>query len=571
MDLQVTAEVLTVDGKNHPVGKVSIRLEAEKLSLVRNGGLLCQFKYKKIDFTSEHRKGPDCMLLQSDGLKFIFKSNDVTNKSIMEALTQQKSSLKSAVTKPGMSHKDIDLDGNIQNINPNKGAVKSNSNQRGRTGTSLIDLPKPPSRTANMRNPSAASTAMISSDHSVRMSQSETPRGHHQHLPHSKLQISGTKSVSVGRASLSSSAIKEHDDWGRASQESTESPSRAKRLHQLTSPLPPLPPTTTSLHSPAASIKKLSRESPLQRVYSTLKLFTSDERRSNAKAVGDASRLRDQPKMSALPPSHTESSKESPFANLFKPSMEEQERKSIPKSSTAAAAAASSSSDKLRPSQGMGRLNLNFFTTDRSYKNPERRSDNREISDEITLPSNNSSSSITYRNRQGLLPRAPIITHSKDHSKDLNKDLSKDDEDAKDMARAIADSVITADAEKEKSFQNFSYDLEHFNSVEGGENENNMKVEKRGRYEGMRNLGNTCYLASISQVSHPPCLPTTPFPPTTATLSCSFLYLSRDSTHFLAHIYSPSSPSFPIPFLPSLTLISSLFNTSLHQILVSSH
>ena len=525
MDLQVTAEVLTVDGKNHPVGKVSIRLEAEKLSLVRNGGLLCQFKYKKIDFTSEHRKGPDCMLLQSDGLKFIFKSNPVTNKSIMEALTQQKSSLKSGVMKPSLSHKETDLDANIQNINPNKGAAKSNSNPRGRTGTSLIDLPKPPSRTANMRNPIAASTAMISSDHSVRMSQSDTPKGQHQHLPHSKLQISGTKSVSVGRASLSSSAIKESDDWGRASQESNESPSKVKRLHHLTSPLPPLPPTTTSLHSPAASIKKLSRESPLQRVYSTLKLFSSDERRSNTKAVGDASRLRDQPKMNALPPSHNESSKESPFANLFKPSMEDQDRKSIPKSSTAAAAS-TSSGDKVRPSQGMGKMN--FFATDRSYKNPEKRSDNREISDEITLPSSHSSSSsITYRNKQGLLPRAPIITHSKDLSKDLNKDLSKDDEDAKDMARAIADSVITADAEKEKSFQNFSHDLEHFNSIEGGENENenDMKIGKRGRYEGMRNLGNTCYLASISQVSHSPLPLTSPFPPTTATLSCSFLLL----------------------------------------------
>jgi hypothetical protein len=577
MDLQVTAEVLTVDGKNHPVGKVFIRLEAEKLSLVRNGRLLCQFKYKKIDFTSEYRKGPDCMLLQSDGLKFIFKSNAVTNKSIVEALTQQKSSLKSAGMKPGLSHKEIDLDGNIQNINPNKGVAKSNSNPRGRTGTSLIDLPKPPSRTANMRNPSAASTAMISSDHSVRMSQSEASRGHHQHLPHSKLQISGTKSVSVGRASLSSSVIKEHDDWGRASQDSTESPSRVKHLHHLTSPLPSLPPTATSVHSPAASIKKLSRESPLQRVYNTLKLFSSDERRSNAKAVADACRLRDQPKMNALPPSHTESSKESPFANLFKPSMEDQERQSVPK--IAAAAAATSSSDKVRLGQGMGKLN--FFTTDRSYKNPEKRAENREVSDEITLPNSNnssSSSSITYRNRQGLFPRAPIITLSKDLSKDLNKDLSKDDEDAKDMARAIADSVITADAEKEKSFQNFSYDLESFNSVEGGENENNMKIEKRGRYEGMRNLGNTCYLASISQVSHPPHRPTTPFHPTTATLSSAFLHLLRDSTHIVPHVYSPSSPSLslslsflPISIRPPLTLISTVFYTTSHHILLSSH
>ena len=503
MDLQVTAEVLTVDGKNHPVGKVFIRLEAEKLSLVRNGGLLCQFKYKKMDFTSEPRKGPDCMLLQSDGLKFIFKSNTVTNKSIMEAMNQQKSSLKSAVMKPSLSHMDVDLDANIQNINPNKGAAKSNSNPRGRTGPSLIDLPKPPSRTANMRLPSDASTAMISSDRSVRIPQSDAPRGQHQHLPHSKLQISGTKSVSVGRASLSSSVIKENDDRERASQDSTESPSRVKRLHNLTSPLPPLPPTTNTMHSssssPAASIKKLSRESPLQRVYSSLKIFGSDERKSNAKAVGDAFRLRDQPKMNAPPPSQNESSKESPFTIFPKSSMEEQERKSIPKTSTAATS--SSSSDKARSNQGLGKLS--FFSTDRSYKNPEKRSENREISDEMTLPSSSSSSSsssITYRSKQGLFPRGPIISRSKD----LSKDLSKDDEDAKDMARAIADSVITADAEKEKSFQNFSYDLENFNSVEGGENESNLKIEKRGRHEGMRNLGNTCYLASISQVSHAP-------------------------------------------------------------------
>ena len=156
MDVQVTAEVLTVDGRNHPVGKVLIRLEAEKLSVMRNGSLLGQFKYKKIDFTEENRKGPDYMLLQSDGLKFIFKSNDETTKSIRQALSKQNPLLKAAAMKPSLSRttnggKDNDLDANIQNINPNRGTSKNNSNPRGRTGTSLMDLPKPPSRAANMR------------------------------------------------------------------------------------------------------------------------------------------------------------------------------------------------------------------------------------------------------------------------------------------------------------------------------------------------------------------------------------------------------------------------------------
>ena len=486
MDIPVTAEVLTVDGRNHPMGKVLIRLEAEKLSVMRNGSLLGQFKYKKIDFTSEHRKGPDCMLLQSDGLKFIFKSNPVTNKSIMQALTQQNNSLKSAVMYPSTSQiinggKDSDLDANIQNVNPNRGTSKYNSNPRGRTGTSLMDLPMPPSRTANMRLSNARPTMITSAENNGRMTQYEAPRA--QHPLHSRLQISGTKSVSVGRASLSSSAMQEDDsvtqtERERASQNSLKSPSRGEHLQHLKSPLPPLPYTTsTMMHTSPAIIRKQPRESPLQKVYSSLKLFGNEERRSHAKTAGDTFRLRDQPKIDALPPSDIEVSRESPCSVLPRISTEDQEKRSNPKAAVA-------SSEKGRSTQGLGKLS--FFSSDRSFKNPERRLENREISEKISQQSNSSSS--TFRSKQGLFPRAQI------------KSPSKDEEDAKDMARAIADSVITADAEKEKTFQNLSYDLEIFNPVEGNENENSLKMEKRGRYEGMRNLGNTCYLASISQV-----------------------------------------------------------------------
>ena len=501
MDVQVTAEVLTVDGRNHPVGKVLIRLEAEKLSVMRNGSLLGQFKYKKIDFTEENRKGPDYMLLQSDGLKFIFKSNDETTKSIMQALRKQNPLLKAPAMKPSLSRttnggKDNDLDANIQNINPNRGTSRNNSNPRGRTGTSLMDLPKPPSRAANMRLSTARPTMMISAEHNGRSGQNEAPRTHQ--LPHSRLQISGTKSVSVGRASLSPQSMQDNNtydprEWDRASQDSIKSPSSESHLYRLESPLPLPPlPFKTSTHTSPAQIKKQPRESPLQKVYSTLKLFGNDERRSNAKKVGDSGRLRDQPKMNALPPSNTEMSRDSPYSILPRISAEEQEMKSNMKPTI-------SSSDKVKPTQGLGKLS--FFTSDRSYKNPEKRLDNREISEKIwqqsssSNSSNNGSNSNSFRIKQGLFPRAPITTTTT---------YSKDEDDAKDMARAIADSVITADAEKEKSFQNLSYDLENYNSMVGNNNEseveNSLKIEKRGRYEGMRNLGNTCYLASISQV-----------------------------------------------------------------------
>ena len=499
MDVQVTAEVLTIDGRNHPVGKVLIRLEGEKLSVMRNGSLLGQFKYKKIDFTKENRKGPDYRLLQSDGLKFIFKSNDETNTSIMQALTQRNPLRKAAPTKPSLSRttnggKDNDLDADIQNINPNRGTSNNNSNSRGRTGTSLMDLPKPPSRAANMRLSTGRPTMMISAEHNGRSGQKETPRAHP--LPHSRIQISGTKSVSVGRASMSPQSMQDDDnhaprEWDRASQDSIKSPSRENYLHHLESPLPlPLPPLPfkTSTHTSPAQIRKQPRESPLQKVYSTLKLFTNDERKSNAKKVGDSVRLRDQPKMNSLPSSNsnTEMSRDSPYSILPRTSVEEQEIRSHMKPTI-------SSNDKVKSTQGLGKMS--FFSTDRSYKYPEKRFDDREISGKMWQQSSNSSnsSSNSFRIKNGLFPRAPITTN-----------YSKDEEDAKDMARAIADSVVTADAEKEKSFQNLSFDLENYNSVVGNNNENeaenSLKIEKRGRYEGMRNLGNTCYLASISQV-----------------------------------------------------------------------
>ena len=507
MDVQVTADVLTIDGRNHPVGKVLIRLEADKLSVMRNGSLLGQFKYKKIDFTKENRKGPDYRLLQSDGLKFIFKSNDETNTSIMQALTQRNLLLKAAPTKPNLSRttnggKDNDLDADIQNINPNRGTSKNNSNPRGRTGTSLMDLPKPPSRAANMRLSNGRPTMMISAERDGRSGQNDAPRAHT--LPHSRLQILGTKSVSVGRASLSPQSMEDDDnyaprEWDRASQDSIKSPIRENYLHHLESPLPlPLPPPpfkTSTLTSPA-QIRKQPRESPLQKVYSTLKLFTSDDRKSNAKKVADSVRLRDQPKMNSLPPSYTntEISRDSPYSVLPRMSVEDQEIGSNMKPTI-------SSSDNVKSTQGIGKMS--FFSTDRSYKYPEKRFDNREISEKVWQQSSNSSyssnsnsnssSSNSFRIKNGLFPRAPITTND-----------NKDEEDAKDMARAIADSVITADAEKEKSFQNLSYDLENYNSIVGNNNEseieNSLKIEKRGRYEGMRNLGNTCYLASISQV-----------------------------------------------------------------------
>lgn len=523
MDVQVTAEVLTVDGRNHPVGRILIRLEAEKLSVMRNGSLLGQFKYKKIHFTEENRKGPDYMLLQSDGLKFIFKSNDETTKSIRQALSKQNPLLKAAAMKPSLSGttnggKDNDLDANIQNINPNRGTSKTDSNPRGRTGTSLMDLPKPPSRAANMRLSNARPTMMISAEHNGRSGQNEAPRTHH--MPHSRLQISGTKSVSVGRASMSPQSMQDDNtydprEWDRASQDSIKSPSRESHLYHLESPLPLPPlPFKTSTHTSPAQIKKQPRESPLQKVYNTLKLFSNDERRSQAKKVGDSSRLRDQPKMNALPPSSTEMSRFSPYSILPRISVEEQEMKSNTKPTI-------SSSDKVKSTQGLGKLS--FFSTDRdrSYKNPERRLDNREISEKIrqqsssSNSSDNSSNNNSFRIKQGLFPRAPITTTTTSYN--------KDEDDAKDMARAIADSVITADAEKEKSFQNLTYDLENYNSIVGNNNENevenSLKIEKRGRYEGMRNLGNTCYLASISQVCEV-YLHTTSSDLTLHTLSC---------------------------------------------------
>ena len=93
-NLSVSPKSLTVDGISHPTGsKICIKLEKEKLSLSLGGKILCDFKYKKLNFLRAEASGAGMMLLQSDGLKFIFISNDNTTNSINEAMGNSHSKL----------------------------------------------------------------------------------------------------------------------------------------------------------------------------------------------------------------------------------------------------------------------------------------------------------------------------------------------------------------------------------------------------------------------------------------------------------------------------------------------
>jgi hypothetical protein len=545
MEITVVSEELKVDGKKLPTGKVSIVLDKELLFLRRNGNDICKFKLRKLKFLDEP-KGAGRMLLSADGLKFIFFSTDATNTSIrvamgMESLIKPVAS-KSHSTSSSANQRGNPSDGNIQNVHPNRGNSTKDFNNGGQTrntqtGNTLIDLPKPPPiRVANMRSNTRVSSP-IDVESTSNRSQNKTIQKTQYKTNYPELQISGTKSVSISRTPSALAKVQKHDPYAEYALKAphTSSPPRAEH----SSPSVSNTHVDLDLVSPVIDRKEHSESS--SDLLSPNRYQGKAERKSFSKSR-DTPVINDQPRIKALPESRSKVQDN----KLFFPQsiLDEQQRNestclppstsptmNLSNSAYSGSAVSTGSNGKSAVRPGI----LTFMSVEKSEKakittysrqtgqtgrpsNMKARDDvhntskhfldknsnsnnNNNTSNNNSNNNNNnnndSNSSNSASKHSSIFTNTNTITNTYKSSQPA---LTKDQQDAKDLARAIADSVLTADAEKEKfqQFANFTASVAEFSEADTTLKKGS--AASRGRFEGIRNLGNTCYLGSVAQV-----------------------------------------------------------------------
>jgi hypothetical protein len=553
MEVTVVSEELKVDGKKLPPGKVSIVLDKEFLFLRRNGNEICNFKLRKLKFLDEP-KGAGRMLLSADGLKFIFLSTDATNTSIRVAMGME-SLIKPAAAKlnstsSSATQRGNPSDGNIQNIHPNRGNPTKDFKNGGQTrntqtGNTLIDLPKPPpTRVANMRsNPRASSP--IDAESTSNRSQNKTNQKTQYKTNYPELQISGTKSVSISRAPSASATIQKHDPYAEYALKAphTSSPPREVDIS------PSISNSQVNLDLVSPVIDRKENEESSSDLFSPNRYLGKAERaerKSLPKSGRDTPVINDQPRIRALPESRTKMQENKLF---FPPSiLDEQERNEfstafLPTSSSPTVNLSNSAysgstvstgstgksavrpgiltlmsvekSEKSkiitysrqtgqtgRPSSMKARDDVHNTSKYFLEKNSNSNNNNNSYSNNNNNINNNNNSNSSSNNnsipkQSSIFPSTNTITNT---YKSSQLALTKDQQDAKDLARAIADSVLTACAEKEKfqQFSNFTASIAEFSEADTTLKKGS--AASRGRFEGMRNLGNTCYLGSVAQV-----------------------------------------------------------------------
>lgn len=326
------SEELKVDGKKHPAGKVSIVLDRDLLFLRRNGSEICNFKIRKLKFLDEP-KGVDRMLLSADGLKFIFISSDATNKSIRGAMGMGTSASpiiqaasKANSTSSSANQRGHGSDSNIQNVHPNRGNSTKDSNHGGhtrntQTGNSLLDLPKsPPARVANMRSNSRVSSP-IDVESTNNRSQNKTIQKPQHKSSFPKLQLTGTKSVSISRAPSVPAITNRDDQYASFALKRPHTPSPGLAEHG--SPSISDSQVDFDLVSPVTD-RKERLKSPFES-FSPDKSLGIANRKSISKSSRDTPVIQDQPRIKALPESRSKVHHQSP--SFFPPSiLDEQER-----------------------------------------------------------------------------------------------------------------------------------------------------------------------------------------------------------------------------------------------------
>lgn len=513
IELNVIAEELKVDGSEHR-GNVSIKLHEERLSLHKGGHELCIFRYKKMSFKSSNGRVPGCMLLQADGLKFVFKCNATIQRSINEAmgLLPRAMPLKSVATSRQVSlvndsRSKVDEDSNIQNVHPNH---ESSRIVRGGKASALMDLPKPPSRVANMRSDSSGLKSQYFQEKSSGiMSRMKGQESYPQ------LQMAGTKSVNVSRdAHASATAVPlNQSSVGSAIFEKRNEAQSSLPVSNRDSPQE----SSFSRDIQILSPPKKQRDSFLDSV-SPRKMQRKADPSSTSRSES-SHMIFDRPKISSLPQSKT---KTGGPQHLFFPSpaFNDSDDEMAPSASKSTIVVGSKSGTGTGLGSGSG---SGYRSTKLTFSSLEH----------VMANSKNDSSSAprTYSRNLGVtgsktIPRSDGYKQQPIQNvyRTAVSSLSKEEQSARDLARAMADSMVTADEEKEKTkgrekdaMQYYSSVSHFFNSTNTSNTSNgryginmadeplNSDVEKkiiskRGRLEGMRNLGNTCYLSSISQV-----------------------------------------------------------------------
>ena len=600
-NLSVSPKTLTVDGISHPTGsKICIKLEKEKLSLSLGGKMLCDFKYKKLNFVRAEASGAGMMLLQSDGLKFIFISNDATTHSINEAMGNSQSNLgliQSTKSKSLLSDKSVSLRNEIkddENVHPNRNNSQV-QNAVARTSSTFKKIPQPSSGTANMRSTLNTSSGPVS----------QQLQKLAQHSSSSSQHVLGAKSVSVCRDAPRNSSISSRNDpyaqfaatstrnqiqnqsqdRGQGTQpqmktqpqpqtqgsqlyqslcNSTKSPSRVSRTIQSSPSTPPsakkrlMSPIMTRKES-IESFERMSQSPPAKvRLSAQKSLFTDTERKARRSTLEPRNFLDDQPKIRNLPSNRRLSENDAHSTYLFDSNMNRFNDDDCKESYSNKSTSAHKATEGQR--QGQGQIKATFVAVEQGMKaaNTLRTFGNKGKYDRQTgfssyqpggLSSYNSISNSDSRkfgfpknsmerDREGDRERERERVRERDrdtrilanaHRNSLFKSafqsISVEDEDERDFEKVLADSVLTADAEKlrkeerEKEIERnereniFLTDLNNdgdkskdrtmtnfYKTGLGTSGCRGIILQPRGKFEGMRNLGNTCYLSSISQV-----------------------------------------------------------------------
>ena len=582
-NLSVSPKSLTVDGISHPTGsKICIKLEKEKLSLSLGGKILCDFKYKKLNFLRAEASGAGMMLLQSDGLKFIFISNDNTTNSINEAMGNSHSKLgliQSAKSKSSLPDKSVSSRNEIrddENVHPNRGNSQM-SNVAARISSTLKKNPPPTSGTANMRSTLNTSSGPVSQEVQKLA----------QHSSLSSRHVLGAKSVSVCRDSSQKSAkISKTDPYAifaessmrnqlqmqsqdrglgshtqiqtqrsqqyQSSNNSSQSPSRVPRTIQSSPSTPPtakkrlMSPIMTRKES-IESFEKMSQSPPAKGHLSAQRsLFSDTNKKIRRSTLEPRNFLGDQPKIKNLPFNRRLSENDAHSTYLFDSYMNQLNNDGNKESHSKKNSSAQKATQGSGQGQGQGQVKATFAVVEQSMKaeNALRTFGNKGKYERLTGSSSFQSGGLSFNNsisnsdsrkfcytkdsmerdRERERERdAKILETARRNSLFLSafQSSSVEEEDKRDLEKVLADSIVTADAEKVRKedrernerenagFTDLSHDsdklrdrtITNFYKIGLGSScWRGSSFQPRGRLEGMRNLGNTCYLSSISQV-----------------------------------------------------------------------
>jgi hypothetical protein len=438
MDFTVPSIAFSFDGKPEAKGtKITVKFEKDAMSFEKNGQAMGKpFKLKKIKFF-KMEIGSENMILQSDGLKFIFKSDDEINKAISDALNGSQTLKKPPTGGSKSSHSSISGREVIdQNVHPNR--MDSNRNSL------------PPNRAANMRNPSNPNTKPEPMGSSYTTADWIPSTNQSAYKPH---HIPGTKSVTVSRVSpsvhsrLSTSPIVRNGSNTNSSSYKDNTSVLASAKSNSTGDNPS--PNPNSRDNNNSMIKKKPQ----------LDFHTKA-----------SSAIPDQPKITGLPIKGTSSRSKNNdslqwLSNPSTTKLNENENKSKKDFSYV---------EKNMVTYGK----LNGSTNGNTYGSTHDSGKYNRVTGkpvDITLRPVGSINS--------FFKPTTIPSYRSSYSDSLRNE----EKNARQLAQAIAESLATSTHE--------AYDPFRFDGNSGKD-----LTAKRGKFEGLRNLGNTCYLSSICHV-----------------------------------------------------------------------